>query len=166
MHKQDLDKISDSLLTFLFLVRNNIFNTNDLIKNFPKPPKEVEDYMNKFPMPPSHTKVILYLHKSNSCPISQIANNLGISKSNMTPIIDKLIEYGLVKRYCDKNDRRILRVELTEKALDIFEEFRNAAKTKLASRIEVLNDDDLYTLSDCISKLYNIMKKIEKNKTD
>ncbi|AOR22484.1 MarR family winged helix-turn-helix transcriptional regulator [Clostridium taeniosporum] len=162
MHKQDLDKISDSLLTFLFLVKNNIFSENDFIKNFPKPPKKIEDYMNKFPMPPSHTKVILYLHKANSSPISQIANNLGISKSNMTPIIDKLIEYGLVNRYCDENDRRILRVELTKKALDIFEEFRNAAKAKLVSKIEILDDDDLYTLNDCVSKLYNIMKKIEK----
>ncbi|MBN1054026.1 MULTISPECIES: MarR family transcriptional regulator [unclassified Clostridium] len=162
MHKQDLDKISDSLLTFLFLVKNNVFSENEFIKNFPKPPKEVEDYMNEFPMPPSHTKVILYLHKSSSSPISQIASNLGISKSNMTPIIDKLIEYGLVNRYPDSKDRRILRVELTAKALDIFEKFRNAAKAKLASKIEILDDDDLYALSDCVSKLYNIMQKIEK----
>lgn len=162
MHKKDLDEISDSLLTLLFFIRNNIFNHDECIKNFPKPPKAVEDYMKKFPMPSSHTKVILYLHKSNSSPISQIASNLGISKSNMTPIIDKLIEYDLVNRYPDEKDRRILRVELTKKASDIFEEFRTAAKNKLKDKIEILDDNDLYELNDCVEKLSNIMKKINK----
>ncbi len=33
----------------------------------------------------------------------------------MTPIIDKLIQENLVERFTDPNDRRIIRVRVTEK---------------------------------------------------
>ncbi len=39
----------------------------------------------------------------------------------MTPIIDRLVEHGLVNKFPDPKDRRILRVELTDKAFELFD---------------------------------------------
>ena len=155
-----LNRLADSLFDFLIIARNNIINEDEFLKNFPSPQKKFEEYMKKCPMPPSHIKVIIYLARVNSAPISQIASTLNISKSNMTPIIDKLISYGLVNRYTDEKDRRILRIELTELAFKFFNSFKDYAKSALLDKIAILPDDDLKEAQYCIEKLTSIFLKL------
>jgi DNA-binding MarR family transcriptional regulator len=161
MCKNDLTKIADSLLDFLWLTRNNVFNLNDLTKISSFCPKSIQDCIEECPMPPSHIKVILYLVESDSSPISQIATNLGISKSNMTPIIDNLIRYELVNRYNDPKDRRILRVELTKKAYELFEFIRSSIKNSYIEKLSHLSNEELDILDGSIANLSDIMKKLK-----
>lgn len=160
MDENLLNKLADSLFNFLIIARNNIMNEDEFLKSFPISPKEFDEYMTKCPMPPSHIKVIIYLARVNSAPISQIASSLNISKSNMTPIIDKLISYGLVKRYADEKDRRILRIELTESALDIFDNFKSYAKSILVNKVSALSDADIKEAQYCIESLTSIFLKL------
>lgn len=155
-----LDKLANSLFDFLIIARNNLMNSDEFLKNFPIQQKKFEEYLQKYPMPPSHIKVIIYLARVNSASISQIASTLNISKSNMTPIIDKLISYGLVNRYTDEKDRRILRIELTELAFKLFNSFKVYAKSTLLNKISILSDDDLKETQDCIEKLTSIFLKL------
>ncbi len=46
----------------------------------------------------SHMKVIFYLANKKSMSVSNVAKWLYISKPNMTPIIDKLIDQRYVNR--------------------------------------------------------------------
>lgn len=156
-----LSETSDLLLNFLSFVRNDLFIDNNFLKNFPLCPKEFQKDIPDTSLPPSHIKVILYLEKVKSSSISQIANKLNISKSNMTPIIDKLIELNLVNRYSDNNDRRVLRVELTPKALDLFKSLESIAKEILKTKISSLSADDLDTLYDSLHTLLNILSKLK-----
>lgn len=155
-----LDKLANSLFDFLIIARNNLMNSDEFLKNFPIQQKKFEEYLQKYPMPPSHIKVIIYLARVNSASISQIASTLNISKSNMTPIIDKLISYGLVNRYTDEKDRRILRIELTELAFELFNSFKIYAKSTLLNKLCILSDDDLKETQDCIEKLTSIFLKL------
>jgi len=160
MDKDDLFKVADSLVNFLWIIQNNILKENDITKNFHSSVNCEDDCVPDFSIPPSHVRVIFYLVKFNSSPISQIADNLGISKSNMTPIIDNLINYGLVNRYPDSRDRRILRVELTDKASKRLDSFRIAICNSFVEKISPLSDDEVVTLNDSISNLIAILKKL------
>lgn len=160
MDKDNLFKVADSLVNFLWIIKNNVLRENDIAKNFQSPLIEKADCLQDFSIPPSHIRVIFYLAEFNSSPISQIADNLSISKSNMTPIIDNLITYGLVNRYPDSNDRRILRVELTQKASELLESFRIAVCNSFVERISPLSDDEIVTLDNSISNLIAILKKL------
>lgn len=160
MYNKDLISLSNSLLDFLFMVKDNILSEKDLIKKFPCPPKEIEAYIDKYPLPTSHMKVIQYLIHNNSCPISQIAKSLNISKPNMTPIIDKLISYDLVKRYNDPKDRRIIRVELTEKAINIFNDIKNVLINQLCKKLSSLPDEDLEILNSSLKNISAIVTKL------
>ncbi|WP_294370822.1 MarR family winged helix-turn-helix transcriptional regulator [uncultured Clostridium sp.] len=155
-----LSKTADLMLSLLSLMRNDLFLDNNLIKNFPLCEQEFKKNMSSLPLPPSHIKVILYLEKEKSSPISYIAKKLNISKSNMTPIIDKLIELDLVNRYSDNKDRRILRVELTPKAKKLFEAFKSSAKKSLKNKLSTLSDEDLTSLSESLSTLILILQKL------
>jgi DNA-binding MarR family transcriptional regulator len=161
MSDSKLYKTSCMLLDFLSLVRDGLFIENDFTKNFPINSNEFQAKICSLSMPPSHINVILYLAKVKSSPISHIAKKLNISKSNMTPIIDKLIDLELVHRYTDSKDRRILRVELTPKAIELFEYVESAAKDAIKNKISTLSDEDLNDLTSSLDTLSTIFKKLK-----
>lgn len=146
MKKVDLDKASEELTTLLLHLNKKVFNAETILKSFP--------------IPPSHVKVIFYLAHNKPASISKIARELCISKPNMTPIIDKLIAQGLANRYEDPKDRRVLMIELTPKAHELFHERNKLIKAALSKKLTVLEEDDLAALCTSITTLSSIISKI------
>ncbi|MBB6623475.1 MarR family winged helix-turn-helix transcriptional regulator [Clostridium gasigenes] len=142
----NLNKISDDLVNMLLELRKKTFNKDHFIKGAC--------------MPPSHFKVIFSLSHSGPVSLSHLANTIGVSKPNMTPIIDKLIQDGFINRYEDPNDRRILRVELTEKANELLNSQTQKFKDILCVKLSDLADDDLNSLEGLLEKLTPILSKL------
>ena len=161
MDKDNLLKVSESLVDFLSIIQNNMMKMPDIPKALEIAKISQNECCSDLSIPPSHIRVIFYLLHYNSSPISQIADNLGISKPNMTPIIDNLINCGLVNRYNDPNDRRILRIELTQKSFDLLEAFRVAFCNLFKEKISALSDDDIITLDKSMTNLIAIFKKLK-----
>ena len=101
-----LNEISDNLYLLLLSLNRHIFNPTVLTK--------------KFNVPHSHIKVLFYLIHHGPISISKMAKELCISKPNMTPVIDKLVEEGLVTRDYDPTDRRVILIKHTKSACNIF----------------------------------------------
>lgn len=147
MDTMNLYNISDKLYKLVLTLNKDLINPHDLMKCFP--------------IPPSHVKVMFYLRHNKSCSISEIAQFLQISKPNMTPIIDKLIQEGLVSRYNDPNDRRILRIELTEKSYGFFKKQEERVKERLMEKISSLETSDLESLDLVIDNFFTLVNKIK-----
>lgn len=147
MNNIDLTKISDELFHLLMQLNSKVFNHDKMVKCSP--------------LPPSHVKVIFYLFNNGSSSISDIASMLAISKPNMTPIVDKLIKEDLVYRKEDPNDRRKIRIDLTEKAHNLALEHKKRLKESLLSKISTLSEEDLFKMSDLVSQLTNIIVKLD-----
>lgn len=147
MNNIDLTKVSDELFHLLMQLNSKVFNHDKMVKCSP--------------LPPSHVKVIFYLFNNGSSAISDIASMLAISKPNMTPIIDKLIKEDLVYRKEDPNDRRKIRIDLTEKAHNLALEHKKRLKESLLSKISTLSEEDLFKMSDLVSQLTNIIIKLD-----
>lgn len=144
----NLNEVSSNLFDLLFLLNRKVFNHSEFIKGLP--------------LAPSHVKVIFHLMNSESLSVSQIAQKLNISKPNMTPIIDKLIHDGYVNRFEDPNDRRVLRIKVTEKSKILFREQRHIVKSKLQEKISHLSSDDLDALNTSINVISDIVSKLPK----
>lgn len=147
MDNNQLNKLSGDLYNLMLYLHNKIFHPNDIAKNLP--------------IPHSHFRVIIYLARMGTSSISEVAKKLAISKPNMTPIIDKLINEGMVNRYNDENDRRILRIELTDKAYGFIKEQEEIMKINLAKRISSLTDEDLKSLGEHVVGITKIISKLE-----
>lgn len=161
MDKDKLFKVADSFIDFLWIIQNNVLREHDMTKSLQSQRNGDKKCFCDFSLPPSHMRVIFYLVDSNSSPISQIADTLGISKPNMTPIIDNLINYELVTRYPDTNDRRILRVQLTQKAWDLLDFIRINICNIFVGKVSSLSDDEIILLNDSILNLTSILKKLK-----
>ena len=69
----------------------------------------------EFGMPLSHVQVLVMLDHRGSLSITEISQSFGIAKPNITPLVDRLIEEGLVMRERNSADRRVVNVVLLPK---------------------------------------------------
>ena len=88
-----------------------------------------------------------------------MANELCVSKPNMTPIIDKLVEDGFVTRDYNPSDRRVVLIQSTPKALKLFKESKEYAKEIIKDKISTLQPDDIDILLHSLNNILNIIKK-------
>ena len=140
-----LNEISDNLYLLLLSLNRHIFNPTVLTK--------------KFNVPHSHIKVLFYLIHHGPISISKMTKELCISKPNMTPVIDKLVEEGLVTRDYDPTDRRVILIQTTPKALEFLKETQDYVKEIIKEKLSSLNDEDINTLSTSLESLLSVIKK-------
>ncbi|GAA0732514.1 MarR family winged helix-turn-helix transcriptional regulator [Clostridium oceanicum] len=146
MKKSQVNDTSKELYNLLLSLHKKIFNLDEMMKNLS--------------VPPSHAKVMFFLHKNGSSYISETAKKLMISKPNMTPIIEKLTSESLIRRYEDSNDRRILRIELTDNGKKFIKKQELSVRDSLSQKISHLEDEDLISLRNHITEIENIITKI------
>ena len=145
--KEALLEISNNMF-FLFLSLNHkMINRSIMLKGLS--------------VPPSHMKVIFYLTTNGPSPVSKIANDLEISKPNMTPIIDNLISEGYAVRYDDPNDRRIINIKATEKAFNTLKQKKQETIELVSEKLSALSDEDIESLMATIPPLIKILGKIK-----
>lgn len=111
-------------------------------------------------VPPSQIRVLFYLKGHGENTMSTLAHNLHISRPNLTPIIDKLLEDGYVERNANSKDRRILLISLTEKGWELLNHMNQTVIENFKERIKNLSDDEIVVLNDSAKHFLEIMKKI------
>ncbi|MDD5172449.1 MAG: MarR family transcriptional regulator [Candidatus ainarchaeum sp.] len=115
------------------------------------------------PLPMDAQYMILGLLKQGAMPMSELGRHMGRSKPSMTAIVDDLIGEGLARRLPDKDDRRIIRIEMTEKGKKIMEERRKIARQAIRANLAQLSESELEEL--CVS-LENVNRIISKANRD
>lgn len=96
-------------------------------------------------------------------PISTIGAILLISKSRMTAVVDKLTEDGLVERFPDKKDRRIINIGLTEKGKELTLTHQQNLKDGIFKRFESLNDEEMDQFIKSMMTMQEIMAKTKED---
>ena len=112
--------------------------------------------------------LVLHLVKRNgTINIKDLANLLDTTSSAATQIVDGLVNKGLLLRKRNPDDRRTLKIELSEKFKNQFESIKNKSFKILSLIFSVLDDDELLKyceLSDKIAGKILLKEKIGKRK--
>ena len=85
--------------------------------------KNLADYFARWSLTTSQILVLSLLDKHGEMKISDIAGSMGFADSNVSGIVDRLENAGFVERARSTKDRRIVKVKLAQKALDLKKEF-------------------------------------------
>lgn len=75
---------------------------------------------------PAQFSVLFYLMRRDNSSVTDAAKYLKISKPNMTPILDSLINMGYITRQRDLKDRRVIRVNLTDSGREFYANMKKA----------------------------------------
>ncbi len=98
---------------------------------------------------------------------TQIAEQLGITRSAVSQRVNRLEEQGIVKRVADAVDRKIAYIEITEKTLSLYEEDLKKSMDFVGGLVEKFGEDkfeQMYALLDEFMKLLENEKANIKSK--
>ncbi|MEW6522107.1 MAG: MarR family transcriptional regulator [Bacillota bacterium] len=73
------------------------------------------DQIKIFGFTTSQCYTLVEIARSGPLPMNELSTKMNLDTSTMTRIVDNLVRDGLVQRVKDKNDRRYVVVELTER---------------------------------------------------
>jgi DNA-binding MarR family transcriptional regulator len=108
-----------------------------------------------------HFAVLGMLSRLGALPVSEIGKRLWISRPQMTAVIDKLVDLGLVTRQQDETDRRVIYILLTSSGRAVLDKGRQALQDGLAERLVDLTENDLNTLATALKNINQIGTKIK-----
>jgi DNA-binding MarR family transcriptional regulator len=97
--------------------------------------------------------VLRHIKRNGSISIKNLAGLLGTSSSATTQIVDSLVIKELLFRKRNPDDRRVLKVALTEKSIVQFDSVKNKNLTTLSSLFDILNDEELMKYCELSSKI-------------
>lgn len=109
--------------------------------------------------PPQVHLLFSIASKQEGISVKDLAERTSVTPGAITQFVDGLVEMGLVMREGDPNDRRIVRLKLTELAKSQFEHFRKDYLTSASRVFDVLSNDEikqLITLFDKINTSHDV----------
>ncbi|MPM34574.1 putative HTH-type transcriptional regulator YusO [bioreactor metagenome] len=118
-------------------------------------------YSEEMDLSPSHIHILLALEEMGSLSISELAKVVMVSKTNMTPLIQKLIDKNYVERTYDKKDRRYIYISLTEVGNEFLENHKALVINGLKGKISKLNEEELERISTSLEALKELLNNIE-----
>ena len=150
-------------------MRNKILDsvTEDLLSIPPIIFKEVRRKLlrtaldnNDSDITPIYFGIMKQLDEDSTLHITEIGERLQIARSQMTHLIDRLVNLGLVERHTDTNDRRMINIVLTEKGKTNLEEHHRRIRKAMRDTLSVFTDKELDDLSDSLRKLRDLLSKL------
>lgn len=104
--------------------------------------------------------ILLEIVRKKDCPkMTDIAGELNVTLSNVTGMIDRLIESGYVERADDPQDRRIVRIRLTAKGKSTTQKAFEQRKRCIGQVFAKLSCEDQKTLLKITEKLVEAIKQ-------
>ena len=82
-------------------------------------------------------KAVILLVQSAGMRSRELADGLGVAPSAITPLVDRLVEQSLARREPDTDDRRIVWIRPTQKAIALHDSLMQTNKSVL---VEVLHE--------------------------
>jgi DNA-binding MarR family transcriptional regulator len=104
--------------------------------------------------------ILRILERRGPLPVSAIGKQLFIAKQNMTTLIDRLMNDGLVERKNSASDRRIINVILTEKGGRFLKEKRLGLIKIVRENLSKLSDEDIESLHSAFRIIRTVVYKL------
>ena len=93
-----------------------------------------------------HFMILKMLQEKKKFYVTEIVQMLGITKSQMTASVDKLLKLGYVERWTDTTDRRKIYVSITKDGKQISDKINARIKERFNEDIKVLSQNELNEL--------------------
>jgi 4'-phosphopantetheinyl transferase len=103
-------------------------------------------FMRRWPSGPVslvHLQVLMLLDGEGPHAMHVLAEALDVSQASATGIVDRMEQRGLVTRLRDEDDRRVIRVALTDSGQQLLETIAAERRERLALVLAELTDDEL-----------------------
>lgn len=132
---------------------------DEIIANYGK---EIKNKLSKIDLNITDYK-ILYIIKDGEKSMKCISDRLSLAKGWVTDIIDNLEKKNLVIRIHNEDDRRVIKIRITDKGMKMYDEMRQFIKDTIKESLKGLNNDEIKSFENILNKINNKMnEEVEK----
>jgi len=110
--------------------------------------------------------VLFLLVSQGSMPMGRLAEHLDVSLPNVTGIVERMVEHGLVARTRDDDDRRIVGVAVTEAGRQTVEEIDMIRRSQLAAVICRLTPEQQVRALSTFTELRQAAEALQTEETE
>lgn len=130
-----------------------------IIKNVVKPFENVS----KNSLGPMQLGLLNFLKHEDSISMTEIVKKLNVSKQQLTKLTDKLAEKNYIIRVNDLEDRRSIKISVTEIGIEFLNEYEKQILDLMKTRFEKLSDENLRELQSAVNSINKIMPILSRN---
>ena len=120
--------------------------------------KMYQPVLSKYNLTYTQYVTMLAMWELEKAPFKEVAKKLYLDSGTLTPVLKKLESMGLVNKYRDKNDDRMVIVELTQKAIDLKDDIKKV-QDEMYCKINGLEVDELINLKKSLDKILKQLGK-------
>jgi DNA-binding MarR family transcriptional regulator len=133
----------------------------DLLKEALLLQRETHKLMRKFEPQPwieltltlAQLKSLLFIAAKDKTNFKKVAEALNVTPPNVTGIIDKLVEQGLVTRTENQEDRRIMLLQATEKGRELLDALHQSHVNQMTQILGNMTVEELNIFINCYKGL-------------
>lgn len=143
---QQIDAVAQNMFHALPLLKKRLLHM-DLIQS-------------EYGIPLSHVQVLFMLQDAGTMSVSEISRRLGIAKPNITPLVDRLLEAGLVDRQRDTADRRVVNVVILPAGAEKLAAIRRSISEQVLGQVESISAAEFKELADALESINRILSSL------
>lgn len=119
------------------------------------------DIWMSLPITIGQLKSLFFISNQGSTSLGKLATALGVTSTNTTGIIDRLVKQGLVSRIDNPENRRMLLLRATDKGEKLVAALRERRRGHLSQVLERLSADELAVLAQGLASLVKAVEAHE-----
>jgi MarR family transcriptional regulator, organic hydroperoxide resistance regulator len=147
LNNQTIEDISENVIGILPVILKKLISFIDEGTNL-----ELSHY---------HFAILGMISKFGPLSVSEIGRRLLISKPQMTAMLDKIVDYGLVSRTQIPEDRRVVIISLTSEGRKVLNRAIANLQSNVAVKMAKLSESDLQAFSEALKTIKDIGNKID-----
>jgi DNA-binding MarR family transcriptional regulator len=101
----------------------------------------------------SQLGALFHIQRSGSCGVTDLGDDLGVTSSAASQMLERLVQQELVLRSQDPSDRRVKQIGLTDKGLEVLRESIRARQSWLYDLAETLSDSEKEAIIGALNTL-------------
>jgi len=107
-------------------------------------------------------RILFVLWQNDDLPISEIGQKVSLSKSTLTSMLDRMEQQGHIKRNYDPNDRRQIRITLTEKSKALNQKYLEVSMQMNQIFYQNFSNEEITTFEKTLAGILNNLKQYER----
>ena len=111
-------------------------------------------------------KSLFFIANEGTTNLRKLATALKVTPSNVTGIVDRLFQQGLVSRQENPEDRRVSLLKLTEHGEGIVENLRERRTSYLSRVVSRLHSNELSLLEKGFAAMVRVAQEEERNESN
>ncbi len=108
-------------------------------------------------------RILFVLWENDNIPISELSEKTGLAKTTLTGMLDRLEGSGHIQRIHDTDNRRIIRIKLTETAKNLESSYNEVSAKMNEVFYEGFDDNEILTFENSLRKVLKNLTKKENN---